>query len=83
MNFATKVVSLPIPPLKGDQIPSLEVAIENILPNVLSRNVLSYGVQHKNLFVKWTTIVLIRTLFLKLEQLISKIQEISFDFFLF
>ena len=89
ISFLGKIISLPHPPFQSIDIQSLsdnfdiippksvDVLATNIIPSVLSRTILSQGLQHDSDLVKFQTTLILLRIFEKIEIVIVKCKEYS------
>ncbi|KAF9403252.1 hypothetical protein BGX21_005853 [Mortierella sp. AD011] len=82
MTLLHKVTEIPVPNLYlqhtglfASHPPPVSTIIENILPTVANRTILSKGLQHSSMLVRYFTIVELAAAFQKTEQVIDVMQS--------
>ncbi|KAF9361204.1 hypothetical protein BGX26_005028 [Mortierella sp. AD094] len=82
MTLLHKITEIPVPNLYlqhtglfASHPPPVSTIIENILPTVVNRTILSKGLQHSSMLVRYFTIVELAAVFQKTEQVIDVMQS--------
>ncbi|KAI8602359.1 ribosome 60S biogenesis N-terminal-domain-containing protein, partial [Dissophora ornata] len=82
MTFLHKITEIPVPNLYlqntglfASHPPPVSTVIENILPSAVNRAILSKGLQHPSMLVRYFTIIELAAAFQKTEQVIAVMQS--------
>ncbi|KAG0365693.1 ribosome 60S biogenesis N-terminal-domain-containing protein [Gamsiella multidivaricata] len=82
MTLLHKITEIPVPNLYlqhtglfASHPPPVSTIIENILPSAINRTILSKGLQHSSMLVRYFTIVELAAAFQKMEQTIAVMQS--------